>query len=163
MTKTSTTPPHPTPVSFLSVAPTCLDTLSHPERPRQGRILQPASRSFLVSVQTKTVKRRYVTDSRLMQQLCKFIFRRRCSEKGLAQRCSRLCLRQRCSFSRCWSSSLLACCSLPQLQPSQQPQLLPIWRPAKKNSEERSPRVKMAPRLRLRAGSDAYAGHFYSL
>lgn len=46
-----------------------------------------------------------------------------------------LCQRssQRFSFSRCWSSSPLACCSLPQLEPSQQPQLWPIWRPSEES------------------------------
>lgn len=75
----------------------------------------------------------------------------RCSERRGWLRGSCLRLSQRFSFSRCWSSSLLARCSLPPPRPSQQPQLLPIWRPS-----ETQTRLKMAPTSR--GGSDPFTG-----
>lgn len=59
----------------------------------------------------------------------------------LLSQCSSQCF----SFSRCWNSSLLACWSLPQLEPSQQPQLLPIWRPSEESY--RRPRWEEDPSL----------------
>lgn len=78
----------------------------------------------------------------------------RCSEQRGWLRGSRLRLSQRFSFSRCWSSSLLARCSLPPPRPSQQPQLFPIWRPS-----ESQTRLKMAPTSR--GGSHAFTGDFF--
>lgn len=105
-----------------------------------------------VSVQMKTLHRHYFRDSRLIQQLWKFFFLKffLWSTQSTTLQWegwlggSRLCLSQLFSFSRCWSSSLLACCSLPQLQPSQQPQLFSIWRPSQTQMRG-SPSLKMAP------------------
>lgn len=179
-------PPQPHSSFFLSqAAPTCLDTLSHQERPR-GSNVKTSSLFFLVSQPLCPILSiQQMNTFRLNCQMLwfkanpttlpleNFYFfikqqwtRQHCSgrvgsESVHVARLSSQCLSQLFSFSRCWSSSPLACRSLPQLEPSQQPQLLPIWRPSKESFRrderwEEDPSLKIAPRIRL--GLKAWAG-----